>query len=90
MNTPLPWRYGIGEQCREIYDANGALVCLVYENLGDRFRIVRAVNCHDELVEALKIVIEQADLFHAFRDDIGQAVLYKAQTALAKAERITP
>lgn len=44
MNTPTPWRYGIGNECRNIYDANGALVCQVFHNYDDRIMIVEAVN----------------------------------------------
>jgi len=42
--TPTPWSYGTGKECHNIYDANGALVCQVFNNLDDRYRIVKAVN----------------------------------------------
>lgn len=45
--TPRPWSYGTGDNCHDVYDANGAKVCHVYNNLEDRFLIVEAVNAYD-------------------------------------------
>lgn len=56
-HTAIPWKFGTGNNCHDIYDTNGAKVCQVFENLSDRFVIVRAVNSHAALVEALEAMI---------------------------------
>jgi len=48
--------------------------------------IVQAVSCHDELVAALLMLRDHADLFQAFQDDVGQAVLDSVNAILAKAK----
>lgn len=52
--TPGPWSYGIGNSCHDIYDANGAKIAKVYQNLADRFYIVPACNHFEEVVKALE------------------------------------
>lgn len=50
----------------------------------DANAIVHAVNCHDELVEALKALL--ADNERAYPADLGNVAAAQARAAIAKAE----
>jgi len=49
--------------------------------------IVKAVNCHDELVEALKAIVDDIEENHLKTYSRGD-LLYKAQQALKQAEAV--
>ncbi len=48
--------------------------------------IVRAANCYERLIGAIESLKEHADLFDAFRDEIGKAVLSEVNAALKEAK----
>ncbi len=59
--TPTPWRIEPAEHGNSFIKSGNAVVCETYTYLGDeQFErnnaafIVRAVNCHDELVSAIE------------------------------------
>lgn len=83
-HTPTPWTKSASlldgfEKC--ICTESGETIAFLDNNDDAKF-IVRAVNCHDELVEALKVMVDY------FKDTTPthSMVLYKAEQALAKAE----
>lgn len=63
-HAPLPWTFDELPEWGEIYDANGGLIATVNETAeeikADAEFIVRAVNCHDELLEALQLFLQGA------------------------------
>ena len=98
-HTPTPWRAveemdgdtlmlrvkGVDQEMASVY---GEVVQGIWaeETRANAAYIVRCVNSHKALVEALRSVMRQAQLFDAFRDDVGQVVLEGANAAL-KAEK---
>lgn len=84
--TPRPWKAGIADECHDIFDANGAKVCRVYHNLTDRFDIVRAMNAHDALVEALQELLRAEWMVSRDWGGDRPAVIAKAEAALRLAE----
>lgn len=84
MNKPL--RFGIGNGCHHIYDSNGNLVCKVFENLSDRFEIVKAVNCHDDLLAACKEMTAHLASGGVYKDEVYADLITMARAAIAKAE----
>ena len=60
-HTPLPWwnaKTG-SHQGLVISEENGANVAVTYNGDSDAEFIVRACNCHDELLAACKYVLEE-------------------------------
>lgn len=74
--SPLPWIEGKNES---VFDADGAPVA---DCFGAAALIVRAVNCHADLVTALRALIDAAE-----GDDVGKwdDAVDAARIALAKA-----
>jgi len=82
-HTPLPWMW------RERYlvsaDANNSLVLQDVDPIGcsdeDRALIVRAVNCHHELVDALRVMMDpnEANTSFAGAYERAAAILAKAE-----------
>lgn len=60
-HSKLPWSYGIGNSCHEIYEKNGACIAETYENIQDSFFIVKACNMHEELMELVKNMADVLD-----------------------------
>lgn len=92
-HTPIPWRRKDSTQVyaegRHIADCSRADSCLHIgiENSNNAEFIVKAVNCHDELLEALRHVLsvyEAGDEYKYTLDDLNgdliRAALNKAET----------
>lgn len=85
--SPTPWVEGKNES---VFDADGAPVA---DCFGAAALIVRAVNCHDDLVEALRAMLDIFDRIESLpledlqqpSFDEGERVRACARTALAKA-----
>ena len=91
-HTPTPWKYREGWECYQLCSANGMPIGLTdYPSDGRNiFReeaeanaahIVRCINVHDQLVEALRLVDEK--LGHKFNSELSDIV----DEALAAAEK---
>jgi hypothetical protein len=78
-HTPTPWKiFNDGM----VYDKNNDLVCYDF----NRETIVHAVNCHDELVEALRAIVNQReDCGKGDCVEVGNISIERAIKALAKA-----
>ena len=57
----LPWKRGIGNESRKIWDANGRLVCTM-ETAGDSTFLVESVNGHNKLEEENGLLWSLVDL----------------------------
>ena len=89
-HTPTPWKQGFKDnQCIYADYKNVANVqCREKEWQANAEFIVRAVNAHEELVEACKGAIEQMEGFLSDGVSLGMAVkIQQIKQALAKAER---
>lgn len=96
MNTSLPWKAnfeGAGIEnggCAQIWimggdglNVVGRLKCGGSEDAKDNASlIIKAVNCHDDLLDALKDVMAQA----ARHSNPDSAAMYRANQAILKAE----
>ena len=90
-HTPTPWRESA---TGEIRDALGRLVCHLTprqppaEQHALAVRILRAVNCHDDLVAALEGLLyeEGRSGLHARDVDRRDAAVAQAHAALARAK----
>lgn len=88
-HTPTPWKV-VASNAREIEAQDGTYICETTYFPGDGKRdddpysnaafIVRAVNCHEELLDALKTIA------YAQGDGHPLALIKVAREALAKAE----
>lgn len=93
MNTsPLTWT----SAKRDILDANGKRVCLVasqactvQEDVRNAAFIVRAVNCHAELVAALESICNQFDISEDGWD-VSDNSITDAKVALSNAKQTEP
>lgn len=84
-HTPTPWR----EEQTAIIGGDNDMVCdtgyfLVPKNKANIGLIVRAVNCHDELVAALETMIARLDCRKKWEDPDREAY-HAARSALARA-----
>ena len=91
-HTPLPWRTlsnGRDAFIEHVNDSSGqkriAFMCLpVIEREANAALIVRAVNCHQELVDALKECIDE--LTANPNDGFTLLTLQRAESAIRRAE----
>jgi hypothetical protein len=91
-HTPTPWEDGTGDNGNDAWVfARGAAVadCDLYSdrdrNKANAEFIIRAANCHDELLAALKWFIDDIDGTHTVMLDFD-ANVKRARAALAKAQ----
>lgn len=67
-HSPLPWKFG--NYGSDIVDANGNMVVCCWQsqiaedNFANAELVLRAVNCHDELVEACKRLLAVCEKWH--------------------------
>jgi len=89
--SPLPWEYDSSTE--RVIDAKNHTVMNDHGNYAipvspkDQQAIVTAVNCHDELLEALKataLLLEYQNNYHGL-NTTGLLILSQAKAAIAKA-----
>ena len=91
-HTATPWQVHIATTTRNGYDVESTKGVLIAYNLRDKANaafIVRAVNAHDELVEALRTTTDFAYKLAMKAPDLnpeGDTILLRANRALAKAD----
>ena len=92
--TPRPWKVSDLNKCRIVADDNaGRYVAITYHDMlhntemneANAQLIVKAVNCHDELVEALKLSYRSLTIDSDMEKDFAVEIK-KIKQALAKAE----
>lgn len=93
--TPTPWKLtevkSVGRVRYNFYtvrNANRMSVLCRLNNKDIAQKIVRAVNAHDELLEALRVLVEHAqETYPHFESERGQVDIKNALNAIAKAEQ---
>lgn len=90
-HTPTPWNTGktkLGDGA--VYDANDKCVCVIVDpnkaDIETAAFIVRAVNSHEELIEALKGILNSTDCNLDDQSDETSQAMKKAYDVIAKAE----
>ena len=92
--TPRPWKVSDLDKFRIVADDNaGRYVAITYHDMlhntemneANAQLIVKAVNCHDELVEALKLSYRSLTIDSDMEKDFAVEIK-KIKQALAKAE----
>ena len=93
-HTPGPWFldqyghvYGWDRQQPASGTSTSVHICTPTTNFADRARIVKCVNSHDDLLAALKKIVEEAGDQFGRTDGPGtiNRMSYSARAALAKA-----
>lgn len=85
-HTPIPWRIFCGAEGDFIGDKDKECIITIDDDTisDDAKFIVRAVNCHDELVAALETMIARLDCRKKWEDPDREAY-HAARSALARA-----
>lgn len=89
--SPLPWKIATDEAVNYIADANGdeclrLFTMMSRRNMVDAHFIVRAVNSHEALLEALKKMVKANSADGRISENVRAQVWAKAQEAIANAE----
>lgn len=80
-----------GETLVAIEQEGFGIVCAVLDYEGESvYRILRAMNSHDELLEALRMFVSLDPRCHHGVDHCGECAACLGQAAISKAEGRTP
>ncbi len=92
--TTRPWKLGDITQVTDIEDSSGELVCSVesakniHEESANAELIVRAVNCHDELIKRFESLIEDQENYLRRITDQDDGDYYTKKSELEKDRKL--